>query len=312
MAPSSIKPTGSMKNRSLYKLCQPIVREYKSTLKPLAIEALPDLLLYRPVAYLFVKAVQPLPLTPNQISTAALFTGLGGAYLLTSDLAWGYRAAGFFYFVTILLDCSDGMLARLKQNGTPLGRIVDGTIDYLYGLALFIALGITLSRGHYALPGSPWGLALLALVSMMLQSMAIDYQRSQYMLHVLGKRNSVKEDITIYQTEQQRLREKGGHHLSRLLLRLYLFYCHVQLLYEPPERMRYQAETYHRYNRYTLRLWLNIDQSTHYTMLLLSLWFFDLRFFLWYNLIFANILLVLMLPVQYFVNQKIARLSHVH
>lgn len=299
-----------MKNRLLVDRWHNIAREYKSTLKPLPIEALPDLIVYRPIAYLIVKAIKPLPITPNQISSLAVITGLGGAYFLASDLPWGWRAAGFLYLATILLDCSDGMVARLKNNGTPLGRIVDGTIDYIYGLAMFIALGFALSKGGYELPCSPWCLTLLALVSMMLHSMAIDYQRSQYLLHVSGKRHSVQEDIAIFTAEKKRLGEAKGQWLSRLLVSLYLLYCRVQSLYERQESRRYDPQLYHRYNRYTLRVWLNIDQSTHYTLLLLSLWFRDLRIFLWYDLVFANALLLFMLPLQCLINHKISDLKN--
>jgi phosphatidylglycerophosphate synthase len=286
-------------------------QEYRTALKPLPIEALPDLLLYRPIAYLLVKALQPLPITPNQVSTMAIVTGLTGAGLLASNLPGSLKAAGCFYLATILLDCSDGMLARLKKTGTPLGRIIDGSIDYLYGLALMVALGCYFAHNDNFFNLSAWLLALLNLVSMMLQSMAVDYQRSQYLLQVLGQRNSIKQDIALFTAEQARLQKEGGNHLARALVWLYLFYCRVQIHFESQHTTRYNPETYHRRNRYTLRVWLNIDQSTHYTILLLSLWFFDLRVFLWYNLVIGNALLLLMLVVQHCVNKTIPRITDV-
>lgn len=300
-----------MKKASQHKLWHEFWQDYRTALKPLPIEALPDLLLYRPISYLLVKALRPLPITPNQVSAMAIVTGLTGASLLASGLPWSLKAAGFFYLATILLDCSDGMLARLKNAGSPLGRIIDGSIDYLYGLALMVVLGCYFARVDHFLNLSAWLLALLNLVSMMLQSMAIDYQRGQYLLQVFGKRNSIKDDIAIFTAEQARLQKTGGSYLARALVRLYLIYCRVQILFESQHQTRYDPETYHQRNRYTLRVWLNIDQSTHYTVLLLSLWFFDLRVFLWYNLVVANAILVIMLLVQYFVNKSMPRLSDV-
>lgn len=293
-----------MKKKSLNTICRQQWTEYRSTLKPLAIEALPDLFFFRPIAYLLVKTLQALPITPNQVSTAAIFTGVSGAYFISQGTPQSYRAAGFCYLATVLLDCSDGMLARLKGSGTPLGRIVDGTIDYINGAALFLGIGFALQQTNWQLPLTPWSITLLTLFSMIAHSMAIDYQRSQYMLNVLGKRNSIRQDLKLYRAEQERLKSSGGQYLTRFLVWLYLLYCNVQSFFERQSRKLYEPATYHRLNRYTLRLWLNIDQSSHYTILILSLWFFDLRLFIWYNLIFANLLLIMMLLVQQAVNAK--------
>ena len=56
------------------------IDEYRSSLKMIEVEELLDLVFYRPLAYLFVKAVYHTNITPNQISLIALIIGsIGGA-----------------------------------------------------------------------------------------------------------------------------------------------------------------------------------------------------------------------------------------
>ena len=43
-------------------------------------------------------------------------------------------------FFTIVLDCSDGQLARLTGQASPLGRIVDGVCDFLWLLVFWLCL----------------------------------------------------------------------------------------------------------------------------------------------------------------------------
>ncbi|MBM3306184.1 MAG: hypothetical protein FJY79_09650, partial [Candidatus Aminicenantes bacterium] len=53
-----------------------LISEYRALLKPLAIEGAPDLLIFRPVAFLLVQLLKRFPITPNQVSFSAIGTGL--------------------------------------------------------------------------------------------------------------------------------------------------------------------------------------------------------------------------------------------
>ncbi len=81
-------------------------------LKATEVEEGLDLILYRPLAFGLVKAVQPTPITPNQITFASLIMGLASGYCYWQGtpqyLLWG----AILLFLTNLFDCADGMLAR--------------------------------------------------------------------------------------------------------------------------------------------------------------------------------------------------------
>ena len=57
-----------------------------------------------------------------------------------------YMIAGaILYAVANMLDCCDGMVARMKGNGTQLGRMVDVFADIICGSFVYVGLGIGLT-----------------------------------------------------------------------------------------------------------------------------------------------------------------------
>src|SRR5271169_1636711 len=117
-----------------------LIDEYKRSLKMPEAEEVFDLLLYRPVAFLFVKAAYCSPITPNQVTFLSMVAGLVAAWFFSTG------SAALFYAVANILDCSDGQLARLQNSGTLMGRVVDGVADYISSVAIFLSLGIGFAR----------------------------------------------------------------------------------------------------------------------------------------------------------------------
>src|SRR5687768_10259885 len=105
--------------------------EFKRCLKPIYIEEILDLGVFRPLAFLLVKAVYPFPITPNQITVTGIAAALVGAVFLAQGTPTGFMLGGLCYLIAVVFDCADGMLARLKGNGTKVGRIIDGLFDYI-------------------------------------------------------------------------------------------------------------------------------------------------------------------------------------
>ena len=56
-----------------------------------------------------------------------------------------------FYLLFNVLDCSDGQLARIKKNGTSVGRLLDGIADYIAAIAIYAGIAI----GYTNKPGQP-------------------------------------------------------------------------------------------------------------------------------------------------------------
>jgi len=284
-----------------------LYREYRSMLKPLPIESWPDIFFYRPVAFGLVKTILPLPITPNMISLSAIAVGLGGGYCLAHGTPQSVRIAGLLFLTNVILDCSDGMVARFKHNGTPLGRIVDGLVDYCNGGAIFIGMTIGLARANVQPDFPLWLLIPLSLFSWVGHSMAVDHARREFQRNALGQRQSLTEDREKYRAYRERLRKRTGHWLEKILADLYLFYCNLQKPYEKVSHS-YPADRYYHYNKYVMRGWLLIDPSTHMTIVILSALLYNPLIFFWYTIVIANRILLTMYAVQYLVNKKVGAL----
>ena len=152
------------------------ITQYKSSLKNPFAEELIDLALYRPLAFIFVKVTEPLPLTPNFVSLLAMVAGIGAGIAFASGTVAAFALGAFMFGLSNILDCSDGMIARLKKNGTKTGRIVDGMVDYIASGAAYIGFAVGMTRaircGNLHLPCSPWILMLAAIVSTILHSVS--------------------------------------------------------------------------------------------------------------------------------------------
>ena len=88
------------------------------------------------------------PITPNGVTWLMILSGLGAAALLTQRGVWPAVGALLLIQLQILLDCSDGELARWKQVSSPIGIYLDRIGHYLTEAALPIALGIRAGGDH--------------------------------------------------------------------------------------------------------------------------------------------------------------------
>ncbi|MDP9376147.1 MAG: CDP-alcohol phosphatidyltransferase family protein [Actinomycetota bacterium] len=93
------------------------------------------------------------PLTPNGVTWLMILAGLLAALALSFPGLWTAFAAFAFIQLQLLLDCSDGELARWRQMGSPVGIYLDRVGHYVTEAALPIALGIRADGGWDSLGG---------------------------------------------------------------------------------------------------------------------------------------------------------------
>jgi phosphatidylglycerophosphate synthase len=106
----------------------------------------------------------PTRVTPNQLTWLMLVVGLAAAAVLTLPGIWPAAAAVLLIQVQILLDCTDGELARWRQQFSPKGVYLDRLGHYVTETALPIALGIRADGGWNDVGGTYTTLGLLAAV----------------------------------------------------------------------------------------------------------------------------------------------------
>ena len=85
------------------------------------------------------------PVTPNQLTTLRLLTGLAAGVGFALGGAWRAAGAGLF-LLSLLLDRADGELARQTATASSSGYRYDLTCDCVATVLAFVGLGIGLRQ----------------------------------------------------------------------------------------------------------------------------------------------------------------------
>ena len=121
--------------------------------------------LYRErVAQALARAFQSTPLTPNMVTVIHTMIGVLGAFLVYRE---SYLYAVLCFELRTILDCMDGILARLKNQSTATGRALDAIGDGISFNSLMIAgtLRLILDFKAYPHPMIVVGVMFFAFVS---------------------------------------------------------------------------------------------------------------------------------------------------
>ena len=100
----------------------------------------------RPLTRPLSRALLATPVTPNQVTAAALACAVGAALLLAAGGLGRAALAGALYFAGNALDCIDGDLARLRLQSSKLGEWLDSMTDEIATFSVLAGLGVGLWR----------------------------------------------------------------------------------------------------------------------------------------------------------------------
>ena len=279
--------------------------EYKALLKDTAVEELFDLYLFRPFAFLVVKLVTPTSITPNQLSCSSMITGILSSVFFSLGTETSFLAGGVLYGMTRVLDCSDGMVARLKKTGTLVGRIVDGTVDYVNGIVIYVGIFVGIGRAGFEYTPSRFWLVLGAGLCMIFHSMVIDYYRSQFLAHGLGKKISPRKEKEMFTAEFEKIKEQKGRIIDKFLISLYLGYSAIQVN-KTVQKKDYQRESYYRHNKILLQLWSLIGSSSYIFIIMMTGILYQPAILFWYAMAAANGITGILWVFQIRQNRKLA------
>ena len=273
--------------------------EFRDSLKNPWAEELIDLVLYRPLAFILVKCIAPLPLTPNRVSGLAMIAGIAAGYYFARGAPKDFVLGGLLFGLSNVLDCADGMIARLKKNGTKTGRIVDGLVDYVASGAVYVGFGIGLTKAVQAgaahLPfgaHSAWLLVVLAVVSTILHSISSDYFRNAFIRQIAGKTAADDDERLVFSEELARLKKLKGHWFDKTLIRIYLKYLGLQAGKPAEPASPVPAAALRRppaVSAVTAALWNLIGPSTHITFFILAALIFRPVVFFAFVIVAANL-----------------------
>lgn len=168
-------------------------QQYRKSLKSFDTEEHIDLAFYRPLGFAWAYLFRKIGITPNAVTIASIFLGVGAGVCFYFDNIW-ISVLGIFLLVWAnTFDSCDGQLARLTGSYSPLGRILDGLSGDLWFLAIYIA--VCLHENHFsAFFGEHawliWAIAAAAGICHGKQAAMADYYRQFHLFHVKGREGS--------------------------------------------------------------------------------------------------------------------------
>jgi len=273
-----------------------IKEEYKKSLKMLEVEEFLDLILYRPLALVFVRLVYKTPLTPNGVTFLSLLSGLASAYSFAQGTVSGVAWGGIWYAIANTLDCSDGQLARLQGSGTPLGRLVDGVVDWIISVAIFagLAIGIQRSAGDATI----WYLVSAAGITSALHSFFFDLYQQQFISIVRGQENFVDRELQKIRLQLSGFNGSRAGVFKQFFLSIYVKYLEAQRGSRSTKLSSYPPDLYRAMNKNVMRFWTLLGPTTNRSLLIVAGLLNNPAVFLWPVITVGNILFIIALVWQ--------------
>jgi phosphatidylglycerophosphate synthase len=270
--------------------------------KPREVEELVDEYVHRPLAARVVALLVPTPITPNQVTIVSGLFGVASGVVIGLGghdpgwLPWG----GALLFVSVILDCCDGQLARARKISSTTGAIVDGLTDYVVGIS--VAIGATWCMVQAFHEPWYWLLGLVGLASIAAQSALFDHTKTRYIARVAGGYSEREEDVERVATERRRAwRER--RYREAFLLWVYERYSRTQhaalLIPLVADPAAYRAA-----NAVRMRAWTFLGIGTHlalaYVLSLIARWWMPaVPLYFWLHVIVFNALLAGLLLIGF-------------
>jgi phosphatidylglycerophosphate synthase len=104
---------------------------YWASLKPREVEETIDVYVHRPLAYVLARALYRSPISPDAVTALSILAGIASAVSLLVSFPYHLQAGGLLLFLSAVLDCADGQLARMRGTSSLFGRMLDGTADLI-------------------------------------------------------------------------------------------------------------------------------------------------------------------------------------
>jgi len=295
------------KNKNFKEYNKQIFKDYKRSIKHEVFDETLALYILRPIAFIFVKLLYPTSITPNQVSLMTVIVGIMSGYFFSRGDVVSFVIAGSLYFLSLVLDCVDGMIARLKNNGTPVGRIIDGLSDYIVGILVYIGMGIGFGKGLIDikyLPFNYWWFIVIAAISHIFHAISVDYYRTEFMAHGLGKQISTLEEKNKFTAELDKIKHQKNKLFEKILIVVYLGYSHLQLFKKDKQKV-YGRETYYNSNKLLIKLWFWIGPTASAFIIIISAFLFRPIIFFVFTIGLANIYMIILWIIQVKTNKKI-------
>lgn len=169
---------------------------FKASLKSLDTEEGIDLAFYRPIGYAWATLAKKLGVTPNAITIASIFLGIGAGVAFYFPEMWINVVGMLLLIWANSFDSADGQLARMTQQYSRLGRILDGLSGDLWFATIYVAICLRenvtspfFSQHHWVI----WTMAVVTGICHAKQAAMADYYRQFHLYFLKGEEGSELE-----------------------------------------------------------------------------------------------------------------------
>lgn len=192
-----------------------------------------DIHFTRPVGLSIALLCARLHIHPNAVTTVSIFLGMSsGVMFYYRDIY--HNIVGVVLLITAnFLDSADGQLARLTNQKTTIGRMLDGLAGDIWFLFIYFAIVFRLAPQDIPFTNVEWGIwgfllcSLAGFVCHSHQSSLADYYRQIHLFFLKGKRGSELDNSAYSRAMLESFKGKG-HFWDRQFWSNYTRYCHSQ------------------------------------------------------------------------------------
>lgn len=206
------------------------ISAFESSLKSNDTEEQIDIWFYRPIGYQIALFCARVGIRPNPVTIISIFFGVAAGILFYFQDLWINVIGMLSLMFANSLDSADGQLARMTNDKSRLGRILDGVAGDFWFIAIHIALCLrSMDEGWSAWI---WVPGVVAGFSHMIQSAMADYYRNVHLFFIKGTSGSELDNSRDLQKEYDAMSWTSQFGM-KLIARLYLNYTKEQEFFSP-------------------------------------------------------------------------------
>lgn len=172
---------------------------FKDSLKSMDTEENFDLIFYRPIGYGWAMLAKKLGITPNAITIASIFLGVGAGVAFYFNNLWINILGVILLVWADSFDSADGQLARMTKQYSRIGRILDGLSGDLWFAAIYVAICLRENVTSEFFSAHHWVIWVTAVVTGFChatQASMGDYYRQFHLFFLKGKEGSELESAS--------------------------------------------------------------------------------------------------------------------
>ena len=208
---------------------------YRASLKSLDTEEGIDLVFYRPIGYAWACLAKKLGVTPNAITIASIFLGIGAGIAFYYNNIWINVLGMFLHIWANSFDSADGQLARMTKQYSRIGRILDGVSGDLWFITIYLAICLRENVTSEFFSAHPWVIWVMAVVTGLChakQAAMADYDRQFHLYFLKGEEGSELDSTTALRATYAALPWKGNF-MKKLTMWFYINYTANQEAFTP-------------------------------------------------------------------------------